>query len=138
MLTDQLFGFYGPAPQLAASLIDRIASLPDSQPYLDMLRSILHEHKEFEQCGKLIPQQQMRFEWSVFIISSVFTAMELALRHHLINVTEHTVFTVIAEATRPFDITESNDVLIKSMTPYDCTILHTFVKSSSIRSLYST
>ena len=34
--------------------------------------------------------------------------MELALRHHLINVTEHVVFTVIAEATRPFDITESN------------------------------
>ena len=62
VITDQLFGFYGPAPQLVASLIDRIAGLPDAQPLLNTLRSILHEHKEFEQCGKLIPQQQMRFE----------------------------------------------------------------------------
>lgn len=61
VIVDKLFVFYGPVPQLAVSLIDRIVELPDTQPIRDMLCSILHEHKEFEQCGKLIPQQQMRY-----------------------------------------------------------------------------
>lgn len=63
--------------------------------------------------------------------------MELALRHHLISITDHLVFIVVAEAIRPFDITESNDVLIKSMSPYDCnSFLHDII-SSSLRSLHS-
>ena len=54
---------------------------------------------------------------------SVIVATELALRHHLFGVTDDAVLTVVQEAVRPFDITEANDKLIKSMTPYDCTAI---------------
>ena len=49
-------------------------------------------------------------------------ATELALRHHLFSVTDDAVLTVVQEAVRPFDITETNDKLIKSMTSNDCTL----------------
>lgn len=32
------------------------------------------------------------------------------------------ILTVVQEAVRPFDITETNDKLIKSMTSDDCTL----------------
>lgn len=51
----------------------------------------------------------------------MIVATELALRHHLFSVTDDIVLTVVQEAVRPFDITETNDKLVKSMTPYDCT-----------------
>ena len=49
-------------------------------------------------------------------------ATELALRHRLFRVTDDAVLTVVQEAVRPFDITEANDKLIKSMAPDDCTL----------------
>lgn len=53
---------------------------------------------------------------------SVIEATELALRHHLFSVTDDAILTVVQEAVRPFDITETNDKLIKSMTSDDCTL----------------
>ena len=51
----------------------------------------------------------------------MIVATELALRHHLFCVTDDAVLTVVQEAVRPFDITEANDKLIKSMASDDCT-----------------
>lgn len=62
VIVNKLLLFYGPASQLAASLVDRIASFPREDAVLTMLHATLHEHKEFEQCAKLVPQQQMRWE----------------------------------------------------------------------------
>lgn len=60
VIVDKLLLFYGPASQLAASLVDRIASFPKGDAVVTMLRTTLQKHKEFEQCAKLAAQQQMR------------------------------------------------------------------------------
>ena len=60
VIVDKLLLFYGPASQLAASLVDRIASFPKGDAVVTMLRTTLQTHKEFEQCAKLAAQQQMR------------------------------------------------------------------------------
>ena len=53
-------------------------------------------------------------------MNSVFYAMELSLRHHFFSVTDKQVWTVLAEATSSFQISEENDIMIKSISPYDC------------------
>ena len=60
VIVDKLLLFYGPVSQLAASLVDRIASFPKGDAVVTMLRTTLQTHKEFEQCAKLAAQQQMR------------------------------------------------------------------------------
>ena len=59
----------------------------------------------------------------VMVMTSVFNAMELSLRHHFFSITDKRVWKVIAEAIEPFKISNENDILIKSIAPYDCTYL---------------
>ena len=60
ILIEQLLLFYCPPQQVAYCLVVELITLPSCGCLRPILHQLLHERKEFDQCGKLVPQQQMR------------------------------------------------------------------------------
>lgn len=57
---------------------------------------------------------------SCFVMYSVFSAVEMGLRLHIFDATEERVKHILLIATKPFDMQDINDKMIKSITTYDC------------------
>ena len=86
ILVDNLLLAFCSAQQTAYFLLVQL----ESSSVNDVLRTLLHSRREYEQCSRLVPQQQM----------GVYGAMELALRLQAFAVTEPVVQTVVTEALR--------------------------------------
>ena len=86
---DNLLLAFCSAQQTAYFLLLELVQL-ESSSVNDVLRTLLHSRREYEQCSRLVPQQQM----------GVYGAMELALRLQAFAVTEPVVQTVVTEALR--------------------------------------
>lgn len=54
---------------------------------------------------------------------SVFSAVEMCLRLHVFDVTEERVQQILLIATKPFDIQDINDKMIRSIASYDCMVM---------------
>lgn len=54
---------------------------------------------------------------------SVFSAVEMCLRLHIFDVTEERVQQILLIATKPFDIQDINDKMIRSIASYDCKVI---------------
>lgn len=89
VLVDNLLLALCSAQQTAYFVLLELVRL-ESSSVNDALRTLLHGRREYEQCNRLVPQQQM----------GVYGAMELALRLQAFSATEPVVQTVITEALR--------------------------------------